>query len=160
MELNIFVTKVNFSAFVDNSYWGAYDKFLQLGLADDQFLKLIDLYQAMTDYRSHIQSSLNLFDGFPLIFYKSENQPSIGYCLFGLADKATLSFLRDNDYFRNYQTKRADFFNEIGWVEEEERCFTIESDFDSGNLVWSNVPSDFDAVNSLYQSAKSLGEFL
>jgi hypothetical protein len=151
MKLKIFVKKVNLNAFADNRYWGSFDKFIDLSLNDDQFLKLLNFYQSVTDYRNYIQSYLTPSDGTAYKFVSSESNPFVGYYIFGLAGLEHIPAIRDNDYYRAYIEKRDELFTEIGWVQEEEKMFEINSDYDDINLTWSNIPSDFDTVANLYQ---------
>lgn len=158
MQLHIFTKKVNLTSFANYKYWGNFDTLLELPLDDSQFLKLIEFFQAVMEYRTYAQDTLNKSDGFNFKFFTSQENPLIGYLMFGLKNKDLVStVLRNNPIFENYEEKRNILFSELGWNFEEEKEFIIESEFNEVTEEWSNLPSTFAEIEVHYNTAKSLG---
>lgn len=156
MQLYIFTKKINLTEFADNKYWGNFDSLLELPLADDQFLKLIEFFQAVMEYRTYAQDTLSKYDGFNFKFFTSQEKPLVGYLMFGLRNKDLISsVLRNNSVFENYESKRNILFAELGWVFEEEREFVIDSDFNEVTEEWSNLPSTFEEIEMHYSLSKN-----
>ena len=155
MKLDIIIRKINLSNFADSTYWGNFEGLLQLPLDDSQFLKLIEYFQAITEYRTLAQDVLTRADGFNFKFFKSSTNPLVAYHMFGLRDyKTQIPLLRDNEIYSNYKTKRDELFAELGWTFDEERVSEIVCEFNEEALEWSNLPASFEEVDEIYNSSK------
>lgn len=154
MKLTAVIRKINLSNFANSLFWGKFDRLLELPFSDEQFLKLIEFFQAIAEYRTFSQETLSRADGFNFRFFTNDENPLVAYQMFGLRDfENMISILRDNEIFEDYKSKRDAIYAELGWVFEEERAIEIECDFEESNLEWSNLPSTFSEAESLYNAA-------
>lgn len=161
MKLHIFIKKVNLTNFADGRYWGNFERLFEISFNDEQFLKLVEFFQTASDYRSYVQDHLTQSDGLSFQFYTNPNNPLVAFYIFGLVDKNDLnSILRNNDIANTYFEKRDSLFAELGWQQHEERATAINASFNDDTISWSGIPSTFNEVEALYNSAVSIEQYL
>lgn len=159
--MNLFIRKTVLSPLANNEYWGSFERLLELPLDNDQFTNVIEFFQVSTDYKNYILDQMTRVDGFSYIFFKSNQDPLIGYLIYGLMDKTNFNLiLRNNTFYNEYVEKRDIVFNILGWSISEERAITIESNLLEENQVWTNLPQTFEDVSNLFQEATSIQSFL
>ena len=73
--------------------------------------------------------------------------------MYGIRDLSLLNAVRESEVFGRYTLARDNFFEVVNWVAEEEKSIEIESNFNATTLEWSNIPTSFEEVSSVYETA-------
>jgi hypothetical protein len=159
--MNLFIRKTVLSQLANNEYWGNFERLLELPLDDEQFTNVIEFFQAATNYKSYILDQMTRVNGFSYVFFKSAQDPLVGYLIYGLVDKTNFDLiLRNNVVYDEYVGKRDILFNDIGWSIFDERAIVIESELIEETQLWTNLPQTFEDVVNLFQEATSIQSFL
>jgi hypothetical protein len=157
MQLHLIIRKVNLSNLADYTCWGSPDALLALPLEDEKFLKLIDYLQAALAYKTYINEITSYEAGTGYLFFSNPLEPLVSYYVFGTVDVDMLiNYLRKNDAYDDYATKRDILLPDLGWTLEEEKVVTIESNHVENTEEWSNLPTTFSEVADMYQNGISL----
>jgi len=159
--MNLFIRKTVLSPLANNEYWGNFERLLELPLDDDQFTNVIEFFQAATNYKNYILDQMTRVNGFSYIFFKSAQDPLVGYLIYGLEDKTNFELiLKNNAFYNEYAEKRDILFNNLGWSIFDERAIAIESNLIEETQVWTNLPQTFEDVSNLFQEASAVESFL
>jgi hypothetical protein len=160
MNIHLVIRKYTLSQFANTKYWGKFNLLTELPLADDQFLKLINFYSAAEDYRSRILGAMTPLDGYGFIFASTSDSLEV-YNHYGVLNPVSISeMLKSGLEYDHYISCRDALFAELGWVPLEERIKTIETSFDETNLEFTNIPTTYQEMDSLYNTAENLDSFL
>lgn len=161
MNMHIVIIKTTFSEFADSTYFGAFNKFIELPLDNSQMEKLINFYVSIDSYKSYISDILTKADGTRFKFVTSNTEPNVGYAFHGLVDVRHLNaVVRKSTEYLEYIKNRDELWQILGWNRYEERIAVIETEFNSEDLTFSNIPSTFTEIKDLYNSSSSIENFL
>jgi hypothetical protein len=159
--MNLFIRKTVLSPLANSEYWGNFERLLELPLDNEQFTAVIEFFQAASDYKNYILDQMTRVNGFSYIFFKSPQEPLVGYLIYGLVDKTNLELIsRNNEFYDEYVEKRDILLNILGWSIVDERVIAIESDLIEETQVWTNLPQTFEDVSNLFQEASAVQSFL
>ena len=160
MELNLIIRKDTLSDFADYRHWGSADSLLSMPLDDARFLKLIEYFQAVTEYKTYVNEVATYLTGTSYQFFTNSSEPLVGYALVGTTDLNFLfSKIRNDQTYTRYIDKRNLLCSEFGWTLGEERVITIESENIESTDQWSNLPTTFSQVKSMYETAEPLTNY-
>jgi hypothetical protein len=160
MNIHLVIRKYTLSQFADTRYWGNFNLLAGLSLSDDQFLKLINFYSAAEDYRSRILETMGTMDGYGYMFASTPNSLEV-YNHYGVLNSKSISeILRSGSDYDRYVISRDALFAELGWVALEERIQVIETEFNEETLGFTEIPTTYQEIESLYSTAQDLNSFL
>jgi hypothetical protein len=160
MNIHVAIFKHNFSEFANGEYFGNFQRMIELPLTDEQVTKLINFYLAIDDFRSRVVDTLSRADAFSHKFFTSADQ-STGISILGVVKLSDLTdVIRTGTEYTNFVNTRDAVWDTMGWTKEEERIVVIETTFNPDTLEFSNIPTTFDELEVLYNSAESLNSFL
>ena len=161
MNIHVVLFKHNLSSFANGQYFGNFNKMIELPLDDEQVNKLINFYLAIDDYRAYAIDVLSRADGFGFKFFPSPGEATTGLAIMGVISLSDLTnIVRSGPEYENFLAKRADVWAMMGWTAQEERITVIETTFNPDTLEFSNLPTTYEELETLYNNAESLQSFL
>lgn len=164
ITMHLIIRKHTFTESIDSSYFGNYGKLLEIDPPTENFSELLyNFFVQMDTFKpAALAATGGPATGNTLTFVKSPNdQVLYGYSFIGATNL--------NDYTDNYiglqqypafKAALESFYTDIGWTISDERCISVQSEFDAASVSFTNIPSTFAEVELHYNNGLLLQEYI
>jgi hypothetical protein len=160
MKIHIVIKKYTLSDFAGTDYWHNFGLLTGLPLTDAQFLKLINFYSAAESYKAWVLDVMAKSDGYAYRFASTPGSLTV-YSHFGVLNPYSISeVIKTGSQFAELTSSRKSLFDELGWVEFEEKIVILETEFDEDTFKFTKEAMTYNELESLYNSSQSLKSFL
>lgn len=161
MKVSLFIKKVELKELSDQQYWGSFERLFELSQTEDQYFyfKLLEFFQSIVEYKAFIEENFPSREGTSKVIPPVPNSKEVFY-IFVLRDKSYYPVARGADPFLIYAAKRDALFESLGWIQKEEKVLDFDLEFNEEKFEWIGVPTDYNELNKLYNSAVTVSEYL